>query len=134
MLWHRRESGMTLLETVVAAAFLGIVATSLLGSLSLSAKSDYLIKVHSEAESLALSQMELIKASSYIDYSEGGHGGYSLIAPPADYTIEVTTVPIDPSTGQALGTGQDNGVQKITITVQLRGEEKATLVGYKVDR
>jgi type II secretory pathway pseudopilin PulG len=125
---------MTLLETVVAAAFLGIVATSLLGSLSLSAKSDFLIKVNSEAESLALSQMELIKASDYIDYGETGHDEYSLITTPANYTIEVTTVPIDPSTGQALGAGQDNGVQKITITVQRQGEEKATLEGYKVDR
>ena len=129
-----QEAGLTLLETVAATALLGIVATSLLSSLSLIARSNFLITRMSTAEALAVSQMEHIKSSSYIDYSISGHGEYELLATPTQYTIHVDTQPIDSATGQPLGSDQDDGTQIITATVAHLGDNVTALVGYKVNR
>jgi prepilin-type N-terminal cleavage/methylation domain-containing protein len=132
--FNQYESGFTLLETLVATAILGMVAASLLSGLAIGAKSDFIISKLSTAESLASSQMEQIKGSSYIDYAVPGHGDYALITAPTNYTIEVTCSPISPSTGDPLAPDQDEGIQKITVSVNHLGEQVITLGSYKVSR
>lgn len=130
----QHESGLTLIETLTATAIIGMVAIGLFGGLSVAARSDFIITRLSTAEALARSQIEQIKNSSYIDYSDPGHGDYELITVPADYTIEVNCSPISPSTGQPLSPNQDDGVQLITVVVNHNGEQVTTLKGYKVSR
>jgi type II secretory pathway pseudopilin PulG len=130
----RHESGLTLLETVAATAILGVVAASLLTGLSLAAKSDFTISTMSKAEAVARSQVDHIAASSYIDYSVPSHGEYELITAPTNYTIQVSTQPIDPVNGQSLGADQDSGVQMITVTVTRPDGDTTILEGYKVSR
>lgn len=130
----QHQSGFTLLETVAATAILGVVAAGLLSGLSIAAKSNFTIGTMSKAESLARSQMEYVEASSYIDYSNPGHGEYSLTMAPTNYTIQVDTQPIDPSTGQPLGPDQDSGIQVITVTVTRPDGDTTTLESYKVNR
>lgn len=130
----RRESGVALLEAVVALAILGIVAVTFLVGLSSISKADFIISKQSDAESAATSQLEYIKSQSYISYAVPGHGNYDVINVYSPYTIEVTTVPINPATGQPLASGQDNGVQRITVSVKYQGEQAIALQSYKVNR
>lgn len=128
------ESGLMLLETVLATAIIGMVAIGLLSGMSIAAKSDFIITRLSDAEALARSQMEQIKNSSYIDYSDPDHGVYELITDAAEYAIEVSCSPISPITCQPLGPNEDAGIQLITIVVRNNGEQVTTLKGYKVRR
>ncbi len=128
------ESGMMLLETLAATAIVGLVAVSILGGLSVAAKSDFTLTKLSSAEALASSQMEHIKYAAYIDYSAPGHGEYELISATTGYEIEVTCMPISPITGQPLGVDEDIGIQMITVLVRHNGEQSALLNGYKIDR
>ena len=130
---HHHESGMMLVEALVALAVLGLTAAVFLNGLAITAKSNLISNEQSQAGSLAKNQMESIKAHSYIDFSVPGHEEYDVITAPTNYTIQVTTVPIDHDTGQPLPSG-DNGTQKITVTVTHQGKTVNTITGYKVNR
>ncbi|MFH1639841.1 MAG: hypothetical protein ABIB93_05990 [Chloroflexota bacterium] len=128
------ESGIALLETLVALVILGMIAAGFLGGLSTAIRADMIITEQSDAESIARSQMEHIKKQGYIDFAAPGHESYDLITISSDYTLEVTVTPLDPATGQPLESGQDYNLQKITATVERDGKELTTLEGYKVNR
>lgn len=127
------ESGMMLLEALVALAVLGLTAAVFLNGLGITAKSDFISSEQSQGGSLAKNQMEAIKAHSYIDFSIPGHEDYDVITAPTNYTVQVTTVPIYHDTGQPLPSG-DNGTQQITVTVTHQGKLVNTITGYKVNR
>jgi len=132
-LFGGNERGTTLVETLMALAILGIIAVGFLGALATASKASFIIDERATAENLARSQMEYVKFQSYISYANPNHGNYGLITAPAGYEVQITVVPIDPSTGQALPPGQDNGVQKIAVTIKHQGKQVITLQGYKVD-
>ena len=133
-IFGQNESGLTLLETLAATAIIGMVAVGLFGGMSVAARSDFIVTRLSSAEALARSQIEHIKNSSYIDYSDPDHGEYELIAIPDDYAINVNCSPVSPSTGQPLGPNEDSGIQLITVTVRHNGEQVIVLKGYKINR
>jgi len=125
------ERGVALIEVLVALAILGIVAAAILGGMATASKAAALADERTTVQSLAISQMECVKSSTYIDFSDPGHGDYELIDTPENYSVEVATVPIDPDTGQALPEGQDLGLQKIVVTAGHYGESVLTLESYK---
>ena len=63
------QAGVSLLETLLGTALVGMLATAFLGSISTIYKTDFLLSRQSKAEVLARSQLESIKASNYIDFS-----------------------------------------------------------------
>ena len=128
------ESGLTIVETIAATALLGIITTSLLSGLALTARSNFSISRLSRAEAIVISQIDFIKASNYIDYSIAGHDEYGLITVTPSYTIQLEVQPIDPDTGQPLSPEQDSGIQLLTVTVAHLGENITSLEGYKVNR
>ena len=119
--WARCESGVTLLETVVALAVLSTIAVTFLSGVVTTSKAAFTVDERATAESLAQSQMEWVQNTPY------NTTGYSP-APIADgkdyvnYSANITTEPLD------------DGIQKITVTVQHSDEPVFTLEGYKVDR
>jgi type II secretory pathway pseudopilin PulG len=123
---NRRESGTTLLETLVALSILSVVAIAYMSGLSTSAGAIYTADERATAESLALSQMEWAKNSAYTYNGTS----YSL-APVMDatdyqnYSANITAAPLH---------NPDEGIQKITVVVRRSGEVVYTLEGYKVDR
>ena len=129
---HHHESGMMLIEALVALAVLGLTSVVFLDGLAITAKSDFISNERSQAGSLANSQMEFIKAHSYINWVPG-HEVYDLITAPTNYNIQVTTVPIDHYTGQPLPSG-DNGTQQITVVVTHQSKSVITITDYKVNR
>jgi len=123
---NSREAGVTLLETLVALAILAVVAVTFINGLSTSAGTIYSADERATAESLARSQMEWAKNSTY-SYNVTS---YSLapIMDASDYLNFSANI-----TAEALHE-PDDGIQKITVSVTRSGEIIYTLEGYKVDR
>ena len=127
------ESGVTLLETLVALAILGFVAVAFLGGLTTATRATIIADEQATAESLARSEIEHVKSQGYIE--DPAPGAYTSVTPlDTSYIIYPTATPIDPDTGEDLPSGEDNGIQKITVTVERNGDPIITVESYKVDR
>jgi len=118
------ETGVTLIETLVALALLGIIAVVFLSGLATAAKATFIADEQATAESLARSQIEYVKSQDYIDYTDPEHEDYLTVTPlGSSYSIDPPTI-----------TSIDVGIQKITVTIERDGESVLTLDAYKVDR
>ena len=121
-----RESGMTLLETLLALTILGAVAVTFLCGLATGSKAAFINDERATAESLARSQMEWVKNADYVyDATQ-----YSSTPIPSgkdyiNYSATITAEPLH---------NPDDGLQKITVTVTRFGETVISLQSYKVDR
>ena len=120
------ESGISLIETVVALAIIGTVAVTFLSGLATTFKAAFTADERATAVSLARSQMEWAKNANYTDNATQ----YSLAPIPSakDYTNYSATIAAEPLHDP------DDGIQKITVTVKHSGERVIKLEGYKVDR
>jgi len=124
--FNKRESGVSLIETVVALFVLGTIAIIFLSGLVISSRAVFTADEQATAESLARSQMEWAKNTAYsYDCT-----GYSPAAIPSgkDYIGYSVTIAAEP-----LHT-PDEGIQKIAVTVQHSNESVIVLEGYKVNR
>ncbi len=123
---NRRELGITLLETVIALAILGAVSVSFLNGLTSASKAVFIVDKKTTAESIAQSQMEWVKNASY-SYNATS---YSAVPIPdgKDYLQYSSVVSAEPVHTP------DDGIQKITVSIQRSGESVYFLQGYKVDR
>ena len=133
------QLGMTLIEILVALGILAAVAVVFLLGMSTSSKAVMVSQKSVAAESLAKSEMEYVKSVTYLNAPwnydlpsnppswdpthslPSGYGGYSVQVNAAQMEVN----PANPA-------GEDDGIQKITVTVTYNGETAFTLVGYKV--
>ncbi len=121
-----RESGVTLIETVVAVAILGVIAVTFLSGLATTSRAVFIADERATAESLAQSQMEWVKNVNYsynaTEYSPAPiPGGKDYI----NYSANISAQPLH---------APDDGIQKITVTVKRSDKGVIKLEGYKVDR
>ena len=130
------ERGMTLAETIVALAIFGIVAAILVTGLATSSKAVMVSQERVAADSLAKAEIEYIKSCSY----SNAPWSYELPSnPPAWDPTRVIPDGYDgydiASNGACLpGHDPDDGIQRISVTVNHNGDIVLTLVDYKVDR
>ena len=120
------EKGFTILEVLVAIALLGILGVAFLGGLSTASKALFLADERTTAESLARSQMEYVKNEMYDNTDPYKYEQTDV--PSSDdpaYTISVDAEPLNTP---------DDGIQKITVTVNHHSKQVITLEDYKVDR
>jgi prepilin-type N-terminal cleavage/methylation domain-containing protein len=120
------EKGFTILEVLVAIALLGILGVAFLGGLSTASKALFLADERTTAESLARSQMEYVKNEMYDDTDPYKYAQTDV--PSSDdpaYTISVDAEPLNTP---------DDGIQKITVTVNHHSKQVIILEDYKVDR
>lgn len=122
----RGEAGMTLLESLVALVIVSLVVVTGLVGLATSSKATTLSDEQSTAESLARSQMEWVKKAAYVS----GAATYAAasIPPGSDYdsySVDIAAAPLN---------NPDDGIQKITVTIDRSGDEVLKLEGYKVNR
>lgn len=120
------EPGMAFVETIVALALLGAIGVAFLSGLATISKASIIADEQTTAESLARVQMEWAKGVAYISEATG----YSLAPIPgggdyAGYSAVIAAEPLN---------NPDDGIQKITVTVQHAGKEVFKLEGYKVNR
>ncbi len=117
---------MTLIETAVALALVGVLVASFLSGLATSSKATIVAIEQTAAGSLARSQMEGVKKAAYVS----GATTYSA-APIPDgndyigYSVNITASSLNIP---------DDGIQKITVTVRHFDKEVMTLEDYKVNR
>jgi len=121
-----RESGVTLIETVVALAILGIIAVAFLNGLTNASKAAFTADEQSTAESLAQSQKEWARTVTYV-YSATEYSP-APIPGGKDYINYSATIAADPLHDP------DDGIQKITVTVKHSDKGVIKLEGYKADR
>jgi len=123
---NRREAGITFMETAIALAILGAVSVSFLNGITTASRTVLITDEHATAESLAQSQLEWVKSANY----SGNATSYAAAPIPGgkDYRQYSATVLAEP-----LNT-PDDGIQKITVTVQRSGKAIFNLEGYKVNR
>jgi prepilin-type N-terminal cleavage/methylation domain-containing protein len=122
---HNTERGMTLVEVLIALGILSAVAVVFLAAMSTSTKAVIVGQEQVSAEGLAKSQMESIQQQAY--RADGLYTKLSQI--PAGYAIpQPTVVRLDP---QQDHTGNDQGLQKIIVTITHGGKTVFTLEGYK---
>jgi type II secretory pathway pseudopilin PulG len=122
----RNESGEALITTLVAFAIVSVIVAAFLSGLATALGATSIADKISTADSLARSQMEWAKDSPYVfeatEYTpasmpEGEHY--------IDYSASIAAQPLN---------SPDDGIQRITVTVD-RGETTVFILnGYKVNR
>ncbi len=113
------EKGVSLIETLIAIALLGIVGGSLMSGMMGVYKATPIASEQDIGKSLAQSQMEYILQDNYkLSYSPApipsNYGGY---------TVHIDT-----------DSFRDGNIEKITVTVSHNGKEVSELEAYKVNR
>jgi prepilin-type N-terminal cleavage/methylation domain-containing protein len=115
------EAGMTLVETLVAIAILGVSVTAFILALSTGTIATRNQEEDALAQALAQTQMETIKAAAW----DVSGASYTAISPPTGYSLVITTNSSLYST---------SNIQKVTVAVFRAGSAILTLEGYKVNR
>lgn len=112
----RGEKGMTLLETILALAIMGIISASFLSGVAATSTARVTADERASGKILAETIMEDIKKQPY-------DPSYNATIPGefAGYTAEVAVE-------------ENNNIQSINITIQRRNHEVLTLQSYKVNR
>jgi type II secretion system protein I len=121
-----QESGMTLVETLVALAILGAVAVSFLNGMTAASESTFIADEQTTAENLARNQMEEVRTADYV------YGATEY--PPApmpngkdyiNYSAVITAEPLN---------NPDDGIQKITVSIKHFDKTTFRLESYKGQR
>jgi Tfp pilus assembly protein PilV len=124
------EQGVSLIEVLVALGIFAAVGVVFLLGLTTSSKAVMSSQERVSAESLAKSQIESIRSQAYDAVDEPAQ--YSRVTDiPAGYNVIITATRLDPKND---GSGNDDGLQQITVTVMHDGETAFTLIDYKVNR
>ena len=115
------QSGMSLVESVVAIGILGIAITAFVTGLSTGSISVREMEQQTIAQRMVRTQLEYVKSYAF----EPGAATYPVVSTPEGYTVsvDVTAVP-----------GGDTSIQKITVVVRREGEDLLSVEDYKVDR
>jgi prepilin-type N-terminal cleavage/methylation domain-containing protein len=115
------QAGMTMVETLVAIAILGVSVTAFILALSTGTIATRNQDEDALAQGLAQTQMETIKAAVY----DTTGVSYTAIVAPAGYGLTI-------STNSSLYS--NSNIQKVTVAVSRGGSTILTLQEYKVDR
>ncbi len=142
------QRGFGLIEVIIALALLGVVGIAFLGALATASSGIAVSDKRATAESLARSEMEYAKSHYY----SSAPWSYEVPLPPGwpeeslpdwwdtenphtlpdgyeNYTATVVASRLDP---EGDGLGNDDGLQKITITITFLEEGTVTVLeGYK---
>lgn len=126
------EKGTTLVEELVTVAIIGIgivilVAMITTGVIGVRQVADKVL-----AESLARSQLEIIKDAAY--QADPVSVPYPAVAPIPNYSVAVGIEYWNASTSTFVSAVRNDGLQKITVTVSSAGTPLVQNAEYKVDR
>ena len=126
----KRESGFTFIEVVIALGVLGMIAVGFLSGLGTASKGLLIADERETANNLAEAQIENVKNQAYDDANNPPI--YSLMPGiPSGYSIDQPLAQrLDPDLD---GLDDDDGIQKITVTIRHNGKEVLTLEDYKVN-
>jgi len=124
-LLKHNESGAALISTLVAVAIAGILAAAFLSGLATATTAIHIADELTVAESLARSEMEYVRDYAY---------QYDATVYPVDPLLDIPTGWVVPTPAVELVHATDDGIQKITVSVEHNGKTVLTIEDYKVDR
>ncbi len=135
----RGQKGISLIETVIALALLGIIAVVFLNGLTTASRVVAMNQERVAAESLAKSQLEHIKSQDYISVFRyhADTNCYEEIAIPANltsvgYNIEISPPEYVIANGENMTAGRAGfELQSITIVIKNSGKTVFTLSSYR---
>ena len=138
--FQSRARGFTMIEVVIAIALIGIIGVAIMSALATASMTLIIADERATAESLARSQLEYVKS---FNYDKDNNPPQYTIDPDLNtptYSIETTaeyfdadgdgTIEVDVTTEAR---EDDEGIQKITVTVSYDSEVVITMEGYKRD-
>jgi len=133
---RQSSSGLGLIEIVISVALLGVITASIPPALIVITNNQFRWNEQRTAENLARNQIEYIKVTSYIaGNSTNPQPQYGLVTkPPDQWLVQVLAQPLDPLTMLPLPSGQDQGIQKIRVTISHVNKSILTTADYKVNR
>lgn len=129
---HRGDQGFSLVEEVVAIGLVAIGLILLVAMITTGTQGVTMLVDNVSAESLAKSQLELIKDASY--EPDPVANPYPAVSAAAPYSVAVDVEYWIAPNGPFTSTVTNDGLQRITVTVQRGGGDVLSLQGYKVDR
>jgi len=121
----KSELGYSLMETLVALAIVGLVATAFLSGITTTTKANVVIDKKVTAESLVFHEIEYVKNCAY-QYDASNYPVDPAITAPEGWAVPQPVVELVHAT--------DDGIQKVTVTAQYNGESVLSADVYKVDR
>ena len=124
-----RARGFTMIEVVIAIALIGLIAVAVMSALATASIALIIADERATAESLARSQLEYVKNSPYDETNNPPEYSPDLTAVPDGYDVDIDAIRLNPDPDNP--PEDDDGIQKITVTVSRDGEVKVTLEGYK---
>jgi len=126
------ERGTTLVEELITVAIIGIGIVILVAMVYTGVRGVRMVDDKLLAESLARSQLEIIKDSAY--QADPVSIPYPAVAPIPNYIVSVGIEYWNASTSTFGSAVWDDGLQKITVTVSSAGTSLVQTAEYKVDR
>ncbi len=133
--WARRlqdEAGFSLVEELVTVAVIGLALVLLVGMLTTGAIGVTTAGSEVQAETLATSQLELVKNAPFSP--DPTAVPYPSLSPPPRFGIGLDVSYWDSASGTFISTVQNEGLQKITVTITHDGDTVLMMEDYKVER
>jgi len=126
------QQGATLVEELTTVAIIGIGIVVLVAMITTGVVGVRLVDDKVVAESLARSQLELIKDAAY--QPNPGASPYPTVTPVSGYTVSVEIQYWNATSSSFTTTLRNDGMQKTTVTVTSNGETLAQTAAFKVNR
>ncbi len=124
----KNQAGFSLIEVIISLALIGIVVTGILSALATSSRATITNDMQTTAQNLAEGQMEYVRNQQYDGTNNPPQ--YQVLADvPASYSVSCTAVRLDPDGD---GSDDDDGLQKITVTVAFNGTTTTAIEAYRV--
>lgn len=124
----RNQKGFTLIEVTISLGLLGIVVAGILGALGTSSKATVANDSQTTTQNLAEGQMEYLRSQPYDGVNDPPE--YLILSDiPIGYTVSCDAVRLDPDND---GTDDDDGLQKVVVTVKYQDEMSTTIEAYKL--
>jgi len=115
----KSEKGFSLIEVLVSLAILAMIGVAFLSGLATSYRATLIADEHTTAQNLAGNQMEYVKSQCYAASYEAQI--------PDEYHGYSATINVEPLYNE-------DGIQKITVTIEHDNKVVTTLEGHKVNR
>ncbi len=129
---HADQGGQTLAGELVALAILGFAVAIVLGTIATATAGVKVKHDRLTGATAGRSQSELIVDASYSP--DPTAIPYPSIAPVTGYSVEVEVEYWDAATETFITTVQDDGLQRISVTVSRDGDVVFEIESYKVKR
>ena len=126
------EEGTTLVEELVTVAIIGIGIVILVAMITTGVVGVRQVDDRVLAESLARSQLEIIKDAAY--QADPVSVPYPAVAPIPNYSVAVGIEYWNATSSTFVSAVRNDGLQKITVTVSSAGTPLVQTAEYKVDR